>query len=118
MHGAAYQNWPKLVEFLAENGADANVWTRKNKWGWTPLLIAQGYRKGNFRPDRATIESIERAMLDAGLTLPPPPGSDVEANQQSWDKKKPGDKQKKPLPAPKEKDSQAVHQPTVSPKSR
>jgi ankyrin repeat protein len=118
MHGAAYQNWPRLVEFLAESGADANVWTRTNKWGWTPLLIAQGYRKGNFRPDRSTIAAIERAMLDAGLTLPPPPGRDVEANQQSWDKKKPGYKRMKSFPAREEKDAQGKHQPTVSPKSR
>lgn len=108
MHGAAYQNWPKLIAFLAENGARASVWNRKNKWGWTPLLIARGYRKGNFRPDVATIEAIQAAMLDAGLTIPPPPGSDVEANQQSWDKKKPGynkkkSTQQKPEPAPQPK---------------
>ncbi|MGH7199451.1 MAG: ankyrin repeat domain-containing protein, partial [Planctomycetaceae bacterium] len=88
LHGAAYQNWPKLVELLAENGADINVWNRKNKWGWTPLLIAQGYREGNFRPDVATIAAIERVMLAAGVT-PPAPEPDVVANQQSWDKKKP-----------------------------
>src|SRR5690606_33124393 len=34
MHGAAYQSWPKLVELLAERGADPQVWNRKNKWGW------------------------------------------------------------------------------------
>ena len=96
MHGAAYQNWPKLVAFLDENGADINLWTRKNQWGWTPLLIAQGYREGNFRPDPATIAAIEGAMRAAGVT-PPAPGSDVVANQQSWDKKKPDwNKKKKP----------------------
>ncbi|MGH7129612.1 MAG: ankyrin repeat domain-containing protein, partial [Planctomycetaceae bacterium] len=82
LHGAAYQNWPKLVELLAENGADINVWNRKNKWGWTPLLIAQGYREGNFRPDVATIAAIERVMLAAGVT-PPAPEPGVVANQQS-----------------------------------
>ena len=36
MHGAAYQNWPKLIDFLAANGADISVWNHKNAWGWTP----------------------------------------------------------------------------------
>ena len=103
MHGAAYQNWPQLVEFLNESGADVSVWNRKNKWGWTPLLIAQGYREGNFRPDVATITATERAMRAAGVT-PPAPGLDVVANQQSWDKKKPNwDKEKNSSPDPKEK---------------
>jgi ankyrin repeat protein len=87
MHGAAYQNWPRMVEFLAENGANVNTWNQKNGWGWTPLLIAQGYRKGNFRPDVATIRAIERVLRAAGVT-PPEPGSDVVANQQSWHRKK------------------------------
>jgi hypothetical protein len=103
MHGAAYQNWPQLVEFLNENGADVDVWNRKNNWGWTPLLIAQGYREGNFRPDIATIAAVERVMRAAGVT-PPAPGPDVVANQQSWDKKKPDwHKEKKSPPDPKEK---------------
>ena len=62
MHGAAYQNWPKLIAFLAEKGAKVEVWNRSNKWGWTPLMIAQGYRDGNFRPDPATTETIERLL--------------------------------------------------------
>ncbi len=88
MHGAAYQNWPKLIDFLAANGADIDVWNRKNAWGWTPLLIAQGYREGNFRPDVATIAALEKIMLAAGVT-PPQPRPDVSANQQSWDRKPP-----------------------------
>jgi ankyrin repeat protein len=117
MHGAAYQNWPSMVKFLAKNGADVSVWNRKNGWGWTPLLIAQGYRKGNFRPDVATIEAIERVMRAAGVT-PPEPGSDVVANQQSWDKKKsrkPNKKKPKKKtptpPAPAKKDSQGTGPP-------
>jgi ankyrin repeat protein len=97
IHGAAYQNWPRLIEFLVANGADVSVWNRQNRWGWTPLLIAQGYREGNFRPDSATIAAIERAMRAAGVT-PPAPRSDVVANQQSWDKKQPS-ADKKPKPA-------------------
>jgi ankyrin repeat protein len=93
MHGAAYQNWPRMVGFLAEHGADVSIWNRANKWQWTPLRIAQGYRKGNFRPDPATIAAIERVMRDAGVT-PPEPTADVTANQQEWDKKQPKEKLK------------------------
>ena len=49
----------KLVQLLADHGADINVWNRKNKWGWTPLMIAQGHRPGNFRPAPDTIAAIE-----------------------------------------------------------
>ena len=91
MHGAAYQNWPRLVKFLADHGADVKSWHRKNRWGWTPLLIAQGYRKGNFRPDVATVEALSHVMRAAGVT-PPQPKPGVVANQQNWDKKKPSKK--------------------------
>lgn len=67
MHGAAYQNWPQLIDILADRGAEARVWNRQNKWGWTPLMIAQGYREGNFRPDPATTEAIERHLRAAGI---------------------------------------------------
>jgi ankyrin repeat protein len=70
MHGAAYQSRAKVVSFLAERGADIEVWNRKNKWNWTPLLIAQGHRPGNFRPAPDTIAAIERVMLAAGVTPP------------------------------------------------
>lgn len=94
MHGAAYQNWPRLVAFLTQHGADVRVWHQANRWGWTPLLIAQGYREGNFRPDPPTIEALERVMRAAGVK-PPPPGTGVIANQQAWDKKKPAAPKKK-----------------------
>jgi ankyrin repeat protein len=70
MHGAAYQSWPKLVQLFADHGADINVWNRKNKWGWTPLMIAQGHRPGNFRPMPETIAAIERVMLAEGIVPP------------------------------------------------
>ena len=73
MHGAAYKSLPKVVELLALQGADIEVWNRKNKRGWTPLLIAQGYRPGNFKPAPETIEAIADVMLAAGVTPPPPP---------------------------------------------
>jgi ankyrin repeat protein len=62
MHGAAYQGRSKLVRFLAERGADIRVWNRKNKDGWTPLMIAQGHRPGNFRPAPETIAAVENIM--------------------------------------------------------
>ena len=58
MHAAAYKSAPKMMSLLDELGADPNVWNRKNKSGWTPLKITQGYRPGNFRP----IEKSERAL--------------------------------------------------------
>ena len=73
MHGAAYQSRWKLVELLAERGADIKVWHAKNKWGWTPLMIAQGFRPGNFRPAPDTIAAISRVMLAHGVTPPPAP---------------------------------------------
>jgi ankyrin repeat protein len=73
MHGAAYQSRSKLVEFLAEHGADVNIWNRKNKAGWTPLMIAQGHRPGNFRLAPETVAAIEGVMRAAGVEPPPPP---------------------------------------------
>lgn len=63
MHGAAYKSWFKLIPVLAEHGADKSVWNRKNQLGWTPLLIAQGHRPGNFRPSPETIAAVEKALL-------------------------------------------------------
>ena len=86
MHGAAYKNLPKVVQFLAEKGAKIEVWNRKNKYGWTPLQIAEGYRPGNFKPSAETITAIHRVMLAAGVTPPsrsPPAATntDYSANE-------------------------------------
>ncbi|MDB6028623.1 MAG: ankyrin repeat-containing protein [Verrucomicrobiales bacterium] len=70
MHGAAYKNFPRVVQFLADKGANVEIWNRKNKYGWTPLMIAQGHRPGNFKPSFETIAAIERVMLAAGVSLP------------------------------------------------
>ncbi|HMC09755.1 MAG TPA: ankyrin repeat domain-containing protein [Pirellulaceae bacterium] len=72
MHGAAYQSRWQLVQLLADHHADINVWNRKNKSGWTPLMIAEGHRPGNFRPAPDTIAAFYRVMLAAGVTPPKP----------------------------------------------
>jgi uncharacterized protein len=71
MHGAAYKNFPRVAQLLAERGAKIDVWNRKNKYGWTPLLIALGHRPGNFKPSPDTIAGIQRIMLAAGVSPPP-----------------------------------------------
>src|SRR6202011_281040 len=73
MHGAAYKNFPKIVQLLADKGAKIEVWNRKNKYGWTPLSIAEGHRSGNFKPSPETIAALHRVMLAAGIS--PPPGA-------------------------------------------
>jgi ankyrin repeat protein len=70
MHGAAYKNLPKAVEFLASHGGKIEIWNQKNKHGWTPVLIAEGFRPGNFKPSFETIAAIHKAMLAAGVQPP------------------------------------------------
>jgi ankyrin repeat protein len=67
MHGAAYQSRSKLVQLLADRGANINVWNQKNMAGWTPLMISQGHRPGNFRPAPETIAAFEQVMRAAGV---------------------------------------------------
>ncbi len=67
MHGAAYKSFPKVVQLLADKGAKIGVWNRNNKYGWTPLAIAQGHRPGNFKPAPETIAALHRVMLAAGI---------------------------------------------------
>jgi len=64
MHGAAYKNFPKVVQLLAEKGARIKVWNRKNKYGWTPLSIAEGHRPGNFKPSPETVAALSRVMTN------------------------------------------------------
>lgn len=81
MHGAAYQSRWKLVHLLADRGADITVWNRKNKWGWTPLMIAQGHRPGNFRPHPETIAAIEQVMRAKGVE---PPKATPQSNRPEY----------------------------------
>jgi len=53
-----------MVTLLAEHGADIKVWNKKNKYGWTPLMIAEGHRPGNFKPAPATIDALQRVMRE------------------------------------------------------
>ena len=71
MHGAAFANFPKVVKLLDARGANIAVWNRKNERGWTPLMIAEGHRYGNFKPSFETIAAIKEVMLAHGVTPPP-----------------------------------------------
>lgn len=77
MHGTAYKSLPKVVRLLAAKGAKIDVWNRKNDKGWTPLLIAQGFRPGNFKPSAPTITAISEIMLAHGIQPPPAPDRDA-----------------------------------------
>jgi ankyrin repeat protein len=68
MHGAAYGNYPAVVKLLAERGANPQIWKERNKFGRTPLFIAEGYHGRLPRPDPPTIEAVTKLMLAAGLS--------------------------------------------------
>ena len=69
MHGAAANNYPRVVNLLANRGADPRIWSKPNKAGRTPLYIAEGYVGVELRPDPPTIAAITKLMLAAGLSL-------------------------------------------------
>jgi ankyrin repeat protein len=81
MHAAAYKNLPKVVKFLAEKGARIDVWNKEDKFGWTPLAIAVGYRFGNFKPSPDTEAAVRDVMIAAGVT---PPKTVVAKTQQIY----------------------------------
>jgi ankyrin repeat protein len=68
MHGAAYNIYPRVVELLAKRGADPQVWKNPDKFGRTPLFLAEGYAGRLPRPDLPTIEAITKLMRAAGLS--------------------------------------------------
>lgn len=86
MHAAAYKQSPKLVRLLADRGADIAIWNRKNKRGWTPLLIAQGFRYGNFKPSDATIAALYEVMRSAGIEPPEAPARPVVGKKEEYQK--------------------------------
>ena len=73
MHGAAYKNIPAVVRYLNEQGARIELWNTTNRLGWTPLLIAEGYRPGNFKPSFETADAITDVMLAHGVKPPTGP---------------------------------------------
>jgi uncharacterized protein len=79
MHGAAYKNLPGAVEFLAAKGARIEVWNKKNKFGWTPLTIAEGYRFGNFKPSLVTVAAFHKIMKAAGVPIVPSKAENISA---------------------------------------
>jgi ankyrin repeat protein len=81
VHAAAYKNLPKVVTFLAAQGAKIDRWNQPNKFGWTPLAIAVGYRFGNFKPSAETEAAIRQTMIAAGVT---PPKTVVAKTQQIY----------------------------------
>ncbi|MEM7396051.1 MAG: hypothetical protein AAF492_27265, partial [Verrucomicrobiota bacterium] len=81
----AYKSLPAMVRLLAETGADIKIWNRKNKRQWTPLLIAQGFRPGNFKPAAETIEAISEVMLAAGVIPPSAPERPVVGQKKKWE---------------------------------
>jgi ankyrin repeat protein len=68
MHGAAYGNFPAIVQLLADRGADVNVWKQPDTEGRTPLFIAEGFKAGRPQPSRPTIDAIEHLMAAAGVS--------------------------------------------------
>jgi ankyrin repeat protein len=81
MHGAAYKNLPRVVKFLAAKGATIEVWNQNDRYGWTPLAIAVGYRFGNFKPSPDTEAALREVMIAAGVT---PPKTIIAKTQQIY----------------------------------
>ena len=69
------------MKLLAAKGARIDVWNRTNKFGWTPLAIADGYRFGNFKPSPETEAAVREVMIAAGVT---PPKTVVAKTQQIY----------------------------------
>ncbi len=73
MHGAAYKHLPKVVAFLAEAGAEIDVWNQPNSHGSTPLDIVDavaGNPNVSVSPSPATAAAIREVMAAAGVHSP------------------------------------------------
>jgi uncharacterized protein len=69
MHGAAYKQFPAVVQLLVDQGAVIDLWNAKNRQGWTPLRIAVGVHRGmNFRFSPPTAAVLTRIMAAAGVS--------------------------------------------------
>ncbi len=78
MHAAAYKNLPKVLKLLAARGARIDLWNRPNRFGWTPLAIAVGYRFGNFKPSAETEAAVREVMIAGGVTPPKTVGAKTQ----------------------------------------
>ncbi|MCH7748374.1 MAG: ankyrin repeat domain-containing protein [Acidobacteria bacterium] len=68
MHGATYKHLPRVVRFLADAGADIEIWNRTNDKGITPLNIAEGVHRGmNILSSPETEAAVRQVMRDAGV---------------------------------------------------
>ena len=67
LHGAAYRSFAKVVDRLVDLGADPKQWHRENAMGSTPRQVAEGKRPGSFKPNKATIAAIDRALHAVGI---------------------------------------------------
>ena len=59
LHGAAYRNYPLLVAHLGRRGVDVATCDHRNKYGWSPVMIAQGKRPGSFKPSPETVAALQ-----------------------------------------------------------
>jgi ankyrin repeat protein len=63
MHGAAHKHVPSVIRFLAENGANIQIWNQPNSAKQTPLQIAEGALVGmNVVSHAPTAEAIREVM--------------------------------------------------------
>ena len=70
MHGAASKHLPAVVTFLAEAGADIDVWNQPNARDWTPLDIVGVHLDVNRQSSPETAAVIREVMQAAGVALP------------------------------------------------
>jgi ankyrin repeat protein len=83
MHGAAYKQFPLVVQLLADKGAKIEIWNRKNKDGWTPLRIAAGvFRTANFRFSDPTADALRKIMMAAGVSTELEPNPEVQSGEE------------------------------------
>jgi len=83
MHGAAYKQFPQVVQLLADKGAKIEVWNRKNKDGWTPLRIAAGvFRTANFRFSDPTADALRKVMTARGVSIELEPNPEVQVGEE------------------------------------
>jgi hypothetical protein len=78
-----------MVQLLAYKGAKIEIWSRKIEHDWTPLVIAEGFRPGHFKPSAETIDAIHRMMHASGMTPPPPTTRPAAPPPQDYDGSKP-----------------------------